>query len=83
VTEAAQRGRGLASARAGALCEDILARGHIPTWTTSPDNAASLRVAERLGFRPVRDDVLRVIGRPIPRAPAPPPSSTQRASRRR
>jgi hypothetical protein len=66
VTEPAHRGRGLNLACAHGLCGDIRARGRRPSWTTSPDNGASRRVAERLGFSFRRDDVLYVAGIPIP-----------------
>jgi RimJ/RimL family protein N-acetyltransferase len=66
VTEPGWRGQGLSTACAGALCADVLARGRVPSWTTSPDNAASLRVAERLGFRFVRADELLAVGVAIP-----------------
>jgi hypothetical protein len=66
VTERGQRGRGLSPACAGALARDIRARGGVPSWTTSPDNAPSLRVARKLGFERVRTDVLYVIGEPVP-----------------
>lgn len=66
VTEPAYRERGLSTACAGALVADIRARGHIPTWTTSPDNTASLAVAARLGFTHVRDDVLYAVRAAIP-----------------
>lgn len=66
ITEPEHRGRGLSVACAGALCEDILARGRRPTWGTSPDNTASLRVAEKLGFVLERHDREFVIGRAVP-----------------
>jgi RimJ/RimL family protein N-acetyltransferase len=66
VTEPKFRGRGLSTACTLALCSDIQARGHQPSWTTSPDNTASLRVAEKLGFSRVRDDLLYVVGISIP-----------------
>jgi RimJ/RimL family protein N-acetyltransferase len=66
VTEPEHRGVGLSVACAGALCHDILRRGRRPTWTTSPDNTASLRVAEKLGFQLQRHDRLLVIGADIP-----------------
>lgn len=72
VTEPEFRGRGLSAACAGALCDDIWARGHQPTWTTSPDNLASVQVAEKLGFVVQRHDLLYVVDIPIP-APAEPP----------
>lgn len=68
VTEAADRGRGLSHACAAGLCGDIFARGRRPSWTTSPDNAASLRVAQKLGFRFERDDRLYALGLAIPPA---------------
>ncbi|MEZ4735019.1 MAG: GNAT family N-acetyltransferase [Caldilineaceae bacterium] len=65
-TEPAFRGQGLSTACSGAICDDIWKRGHLPSWTTSPDNIASKRVAEKLGFQWVRDDVLYVVGLAIP-----------------
>ena len=65
-TEPEHRGRGLSVACAGALCQDIRARGRLPSWTTSPDNIASQRVAAKLGFTHQRDDVLYVTGMSIP-----------------
>ncbi len=62
VTEPAFRGLGLTVACSGGLCADIQARGHIPSWSTSTDNVASQRVAEKLGFTFVRNDVLYLIG---------------------
>lgn len=67
VTEPAFRGSGLSTACAGALCQDIRARGHQPSWTTSPDNVPSVRVAEKLGFQVQREDVLYVVGIEIPK----------------
>jgi RimJ/RimL family protein N-acetyltransferase len=67
VTEPAFRGLGLSVACSGVLCEEIRARGHIPSWTTSPDNTASKRVAEKLGFQWVRNDFLYVIGIDLPK----------------
>jgi GNAT superfamily N-acetyltransferase len=66
VTEPAHRGRGLSTACAAAVVSDIRARGRRPSWTTSPENAGSRAVADRLGFVPVRDDVLYVVGLPVP-----------------
>ena len=51
---------------ASAVAADIRARGHRPTWATSPDNLASRAVAGRLGFAHVRDDVLYAVRTPIP-----------------
>ncbi len=66
-TEPEYRGLGLSVACATGLCDDIRARGRTPSWSTSPDNAASLRVAEKLGFVLDRRDVLYVVGRSVPR----------------
>lgn len=68
VTEPGHRGRGLSTACAAALVADIRARGRQPSWTTSPDNTGSRAVAARLGFVPVRDDVLYAVGIPVPDA---------------
>ncbi|MCC7361319.1 MAG: GNAT family N-acetyltransferase [Anaerolineales bacterium] len=61
-TEPAYRGLGLNTACAAAACAAVQARGRTPSWNTSTDNAASLRVAEKLGFTRVRDDCLYVLG---------------------
>jgi GNAT superfamily N-acetyltransferase len=66
VTDAAYRGRGLSAACTAALIAAIRARGHRPSWTTSPGNGASRAVAARLGFVHERDDVLYAVGVPIP-----------------
>ncbi len=66
VTEPAYRGRGLSYACAAALCGDIYNRKRRPSWSTSPDNMASLRVAQKLGFQVQREDILYVIGIEIP-----------------
>jgi GNAT superfamily N-acetyltransferase len=66
VTEAGHRGRGLSTACAAEVCHDVRRRGRTPTWTTSPDNLASLRVAAKLGFTLARRDRLHVVGRPVP-----------------
>ena len=60
------RGRGLSTACASALCGDIIARGHTPSWSTSTDNVASIRVAEKLGFTLQRHDLLYLVGVPFP-----------------
>ena len=66
VTAPEYRGKGLSAACAAGVVADIRARGHRPTWTTSPDNAGSRAVAARLGFVHERDDVLYCVGVPIP-----------------
>jgi RimJ/RimL family protein N-acetyltransferase len=69
VTEPGYRGLGLSAACAGVVCQDILGRGRRPSWSTSPDNLASLRVAEKLGFSFQRYDYLYVVGINIPESP--------------
>ena len=66
VTEPGHRGRGLSTACGAAVVADTRARGRTPTWTTSPDNRASLAVADHLGFVHERDDVLYAVRTPIP-----------------
>ncbi|MCX6050018.1 MAG: GNAT family N-acetyltransferase [Chloroflexi bacterium] len=70
-TEPQFRGYGLSGACAGALCEEIQARGHTPCWSTSPDNLASKRVAEKLGFTWQRNDYLYVAGIEAPKPAQP------------
>jgi RimJ/RimL family protein N-acetyltransferase len=65
-TEPGFRRLGLSTACAAAVCRDVRRRGHVPSWTTSPDNTASLRVAAKLGFAPQRRDRLLVADVPIP-----------------
>jgi RimJ/RimL family protein N-acetyltransferase len=64
VTVAGHRGRGLAALCASALCQDIHERGRRASWNTSTDNPASLRVAEKLGFKVHGPDVLYILGQP-------------------
>lgn len=66
VTEPEFRGQGVSVACAGHLCVEIQARRRIPSWTTSHDNLASRRVAEKLGFTFERNDVLYVVGIDVP-----------------
>jgi RimJ/RimL family protein N-acetyltransferase len=65
-TEPGFRRLGLSTACAGAVCQDVRRRGRVPSWTTSPDNTASLRVAAKLGFTLQRRDRLLVVDVPIP-----------------
>ena len=65
-TEPPYRGRGLSTACTYALIQDVLQRGKRVSWNTSRDNLASIRVAEKLGFRFVRTDRLFVTGVEIP-----------------
>jgi len=69
VTEPEFRGKGLSVACAGSLCTDIQQRSRRASWTTSPDNIASLRVAQKLGFVEHRRDYSYVIGVSIPESP--------------
>jgi RimJ/RimL family protein N-acetyltransferase len=66
VTVPERRRRGLSTACAAVVIADIRARGHVPTWSTSPDNTGSLAVAARLGFAHVREDVLYAVRTPVP-----------------
>jgi RimJ/RimL family protein N-acetyltransferase len=66
VTEPAFRGRGLSPRCAAHVCQDVRRRGRTPTWTTSPDNTASLRVAAKLGATLDRRSRLFVVGVPVP-----------------
>lgn len=61
VTDRAYRGQGLAPLCAAALCRDIHSRGRTASWTTSYDNPASIRSAEKLGFKRVGHDVLYIL----------------------
>lgn len=65
-TEPKFRRKGLANACARAWAADVVRRGRIPSWTTSPDNDGSWRIARGLGFELVRRDVLHVIGVDVP-----------------
>lgn len=51
VTDPEHQARGLSPLCTAALIERIRARGRTPCWSTTPDNRASQRVAEKLGFR--------------------------------
>src|SRR5262249_14019453 len=66
VTEPGFRGRSLAVACAAQLCRDIQSRRKIPSWTTSPENLASRRVAEKLGFTFQRNDRLLITSSDLP-----------------
>ncbi len=71
VTRADFRGRGLSPACAAHVAADVRARGRTPSWSTSPDNLASLAVAKKLGARKHRDDVLWVTGTEVPEVARP------------
>lgn len=66
VTEEDFRGRSLSPACAARVASDVRARGRTPSWSTSPDNLASRRVAEKLGFALARRDRLYAAGVPVP-----------------
>jgi RimJ/RimL family protein N-acetyltransferase len=66
VTEPGFRRLGLSTACAGPVCQDVRRRGRVPSWTTSPDNTASLGVAAKLGFTLQRRDRLLVVDVPVP-----------------
>jgi hypothetical protein len=46
-----ERGRGLATGAAFAVCSELRARGLVPPWAAGEANPASWHVAEALGFR--------------------------------
>lgn len=47
------RKKGFATAAASLVAQEIQAKGKVPAWSCGEDNAASLRVAEKLGFTEV------------------------------
>ncbi len=51
-TRPEHRGQGLGAAVAAAMIDDLLARGRTPIWSCRRGNAASYRLAVRLGFVP-------------------------------
>jgi hypothetical protein len=69
ITEPDFRGQGLNVACTAGLCHEIFARGRTPTWSTSPDNVGSIRVAEKCRFDFVGEGVLYVINIEIPAVP--------------
>jgi GNAT superfamily N-acetyltransferase len=62
VTDPDHRGRGLATACAWHAMQHAVSVGRLPSWSTTPDNGASRRIAEKLGFPLVRHDALYAIG---------------------
>lgn len=55
----------LALACVNALCEDIVARGRVPSWNCSVLNRASRLLAWYAGFRLVREYVHYAVGSPV------------------
>jgi hypothetical protein len=49
-TAEAHRGQGMATAAASSVVRSVLARGRVPVWSAGATNAASLRVAKKLGY---------------------------------
>ncbi len=45
------RGDGMATAAAALVASEVQKRGKVPVWSTGADNLASMRVAQKLGFR--------------------------------
>lgn len=45
------RGKGMATAAAAIVATEVQKRGRVPVWSTGADNVASMRVAQKLGFR--------------------------------
>ncbi|MFE7313443.1 GNAT family N-acetyltransferase [Streptomyces sp. NPDC057555] len=67
VTLPEHRRQRLALACVTALCRDIAARGHTPSWTCSRDNRASRLLAWTAGFRLTDEYVHYVTGQPVRR----------------
>jgi GNAT superfamily N-acetyltransferase len=45
------RGHGLATAAASVVAQRVQSHGRVPVWSAGEDNWASLRIAQKLGFR--------------------------------
>ncbi len=65
VTGAAFRGRGYATSAGAIVCRWVRESGRTPVWSCGEDNLASLRVAEKLGFREVARRVYLIPERPL------------------
>ncbi|WEB44509.1 GNAT family N-acetyltransferase [Streptomyces yunnanensis] len=65
VTLPEHRRQRLALACVTALCRDIAARGHIPSWTCSRDNRPSRLLAWTAGFRLADEYVHHATGQPV------------------
>ncbi|MGW3733892.1 GNAT family N-acetyltransferase [Streptomyces sp. NPDC005148] len=66
-TAADHRRRQLALSCVTALCADVTARGHTPSWSCSRHNRASRLLAWNAGFRLVREYVHHATGAPAVR----------------
>ena len=62
VTDPAHRRRGLNAACVSCVIADIQERGRLPSWSTTPDNTASLGMAAKFGAQKDREDVLYMVG---------------------
>jgi predicted GNAT family acetyltransferase len=49
-TAEAYRGQGMATAAASLVVQGVRETGRVPVWSAGGTNAASLRVAEKLGY---------------------------------
>ncbi|MFF0628416.1 GNAT family N-acetyltransferase [Streptomyces sp. NPDC004296] len=68
LTAPGHRRQRLALACVTALCQDIAARGHTPSWTCSRDNRPSRLLAWTAGFRLEHEYVHHLTGQPARRA---------------
>ena len=73
------RGLGLATAAASLVAREVQGAGQVPVWSCGEDNAASLRVARKLGFAEVGKRVY-VIPRATPTGMLTPQRPFSRAS---
>jgi GNAT superfamily N-acetyltransferase len=71
VTEEAARGLGLARRLVATAARRVLAEGSVPTYLHAPDNTASARVADAVGFRDRRWKVYGLWPRVTPRVRPP------------
>jgi FR47-like protein len=58
------RNRGMGSAAAYLVAQEVYSRGMTPVWSTGADNLRSQRVAERLGFREFGRETYVILARP-------------------
>jgi predicted GNAT family acetyltransferase len=62
-TVEAWRGRGFGTAAASLVARRVQEAGQTPVWSTGEDNAASLRVARKIGFTQVSRRTYLVLAR--------------------